>query len=183
MTTASIDRFAILLLSEAKAYLEAAIEASASEKRGAYLHASLLVGFCAFEAHLNAIAELFWTREDLSLLDLSILRERKLSLINGTYELLDDEFQMFRLEDRVQFLFARFSSKPLDKESGYWGEFKSAIRLRNALTHPKTASVVDIGTVERALEAILDLLNALYKGIYGRPYPGHRVGVRSDITL
>jgi hypothetical protein len=179
--TASIDEFARSLFDEAKAHLEAARNAS-SESQIAYLHASLLVGFCALEAHLSSIAEDFHTRPDLTLLDQSILLERKIELIDGQYR-LTNELKMFRLEDRIEYLFAKFSTKPLEKQTSYWGEFKLAIKLRNELTHPKTPPSINVGMVERALKAILELLNATHTGIYGGRYPSYNLALNTTLVL
>ncbi|HKB64392.1 MAG TPA: hypothetical protein VKC61_00965 [Pyrinomonadaceae bacterium] len=181
--TAAIDNFARSLFDQAKAHLEASRNAKSAEPQAAYLHAALLLGFCALEAHLSSIAEDFYTRADLTLLDQSILLERKLELINGEYQLLPNELKMFRLEDRIEYLFAKFSTKPLETHSTYWGEFKLANKLRNKLTHPKTQPTINVSTVERALKAILELLNAAHKGIYGAPYPIYNLGLNTALVL
>jgi len=148
--TASIDNFARLLFDEAKAFLETGRNASAPEVQAAHLHASLLLGFCAFEAHVNSIADDFHTRGDLTLLDQSILREKKIDLVDGEHQ-LTNELKMYRLEDRILYLFAKFSTMPLDRESVYWGEFKMALKLRNELTHPKTPPIVNVNARSKTL--------------------------------
>lgn len=180
--TASIDDFAKLLFNEAKAYLEKARNSSTAEEETAYLHASLLVGFCSFEAHLNSIAENFITRPDLTLLDQSILGEKKIQLNNGEYQ-VTSELQMYRMEDRIEYLFAKFSTMPLDRNAGYWGAYKLATKLRNELTHPKTPPSIDVDATEQALQAILDLLNAMYRGVYGRPHPSYNLGTATTMVL
>lgn len=180
--TASIDDFARLLFDEAKAFLESGRNATIPEVQAAHLHASLLLGFCSFEAHVNSIADDFHTRADLTLLDQSILRERKIDLINGEHQ-LTNELKMYRLEDRVLHLFVKFSTVPLDRESVYWGEFKMALKLRNELTHPKTPPIINVSATERALKAILDMLDAMYKGIYRRPYPNYNLGLKTTLEL
>lgn len=179
---AAIDDFSALLFEEAKAFLEKAKTASSHESRTAFLHASLLVGFCSFEAHLNSIADDFLTRPDLGLLDQAILSEKKIELKGGEY-VLTNQLQMFRIEDRVEYLLKRFSTTPLDKSASYWGEFKSATKLRNELTHPKTPPPVNIDSVERALESILDLLDALYKSIYKRRHPSYNLGTDTQMNF
>lgn len=180
--TASIDDFAKLLFNEAKAYLEAARNAASEESRIAFLHASLLVGFCSFEAHINSIAENFNTRADLNLLDRSILLERKIRLTDGEYE-LTSEMQMFKIEDRIDYLFAKFSTIPLDKSLDYWGAFRRGLTLRNKLSHPKTSPHIDVDVTNEALQAILELLNAMYRGIYGRRHPSYNLGTATTMTL
>jgi hypothetical protein len=91
---------------------------------------------------------------------------------------------MYRLEDRLLFLCTRFSKKtPLDRRAVYWGQFKEALDLRNALTHPKMPTIVSEASVERALTAILQLLDVTFKRIYGKNYPGRRRGLVSSIEI
>lgn len=179
---AAIDDFSALLFEEAKAFLEKAKTATSSEARTAYLHASLLVGFCSFEAHLNSIADDFLTRPELGLLDQSILSEKKVELKGGEYA-LTNQLQMFRMDDRIEYLLKRFSTTPLDKNARYWGEFKAATKLRNELTHPKTPPLINIDSTERALESILDLLDVMYKSIYKRRHPSYNLGMDTQITF
>ena len=180
---AAIDDFAALLFDEAKAFLERAKSASSGEARTAYLHAALLLAFCSLEAHLNSVADDFLTRPNLNLLDRSILSEKEIILDDGEYR-LTDRLKMFRLEDRIEHLVKNFSTTPLDKREIYWGEFKTALRLRNELTHPKTAPpTIDVSSTERALRAILDVLNMLYKNIYRRPHPSYGLGTDTTMAI
>src|SRR5258708_1732479 len=99
-----IDDFASLLLEEAKRFYERANESIDSIAKGAYLHASLMVGFCAFEAHINSVADEVAERDGMSIHDISILREREVKLENGEYTILVDRLKMYRLEDRILYL-------------------------------------------------------------------------------
>lgn len=179
---AAIDEFAALLFEEAKAFLEKAKTTSSPEIKTACLHASLLVGFCSFEAHLNSITDDFLTRTDLGLLDKSILSEKEIELKDGEFQ-LTNRLKMFRLEDRIDFLSNRFSTTSLDKSATYWGEFKLALKLRNELTHPKTPPSIDVEATERALRAIIDLLDTLYRCIYKRGHPSQRLGTDTTMTI
>jgi hypothetical protein len=141
------------------------------------------LGFCALEAHLNAIAEDFLTLPDLTLQERSILSETKVELEHGQFR-LTRQVQIYRLEDRLLFLCHRFSKKaPLDRKAAYWGQFKDALDLRNGLTHPKTPAVVTETSVERALLAILQLLDVTYLRIYGKKYPRRKRGLQSTMEL
>jgi hypothetical protein len=182
MKQASIDTFARLLFDEAKAFFEKGHEASGQVSKNGHFHASLLLGFCSLEAHVNSIAEEFHDRHDVTLLDKAVLLERKIILLNGRHRLTED-LQIFRLEDRIQFLFDKFSRTPLDRESAMWANLKGALKLRNQLTHPKTPPLVSERSAEDALKAILEMLNLLYKGIYGRPYPDYNYGITATLTL
>jgi hypothetical protein len=182
-SVAEIDVFATKLLEEAKAFLEKGRTSPLPHAKEAYLHAALNLGFCALEAHLNAIADDFLTLSDLSPHERSILSEKKVELENGEFR-LTKQMQIYRLEDRLLFLCHRFSKKaPLDRKAAYWAQFKDALDLRNGLTHPKTPTVVTEASVERALLAILQLLDAAYMRIYSKRYPGRQRGLLSTIEL
>ena len=72
-----IDEFAVLLFEQAKGFLEKSKGGITNYQRQAYLHAALLIGISALEAHVNAISDEFLTtREDLTVLERSILDEK-----------------------------------------------------------------------------------------------------------
>jgi hypothetical protein len=181
---ADIDAFARQLWEEAKALLEKARATTVVECKKAYLHAALNLGFCSFEAHINSVASDFLTIEDLTPHERSILSEQRIELENGQFR-VSGSFQMYRLEDRLLFLRHRFSkNKPLDRTAAYWGNFKQALDLRNSLTHPKAPPPkVTEQSVDRALHAILKLLDVTYQRIYNRKYPTRERGLESTVEL
>lgn len=177
-----VDEFSRNLLEEAKRFFEKAKEESDSQGRLAYLHASLVLGFSSLEAHVNSIADDFLVRGDQPLLHKSILSERDFKLEKGRFELTNN-LKMYRLEDRIQFLYRTYSGKPLDRNSTWWAELKSGIDLRNRLVHPKEVQSVSVAAVERALQSIVDALNALYEGVYRAPYPAAKLGLSSRLSF
>ena len=83
-----IDSFARQLLEEAKRFLEKSRDADdESAARNAYLHAALMLAFRCLEAHLNAAADDFVRRGDLSLHDRSVMFEQEVRLENGEFVL------------------------------------------------------------------------------------------------
>jgi len=71
-----------------------------------------------------------------------------------------------------------------ERTAAYWGNFKQALDLRNGLSHPKTPPPkVYEQSVERALQAILQLLDVVYQRIYNEKYPARQVGLDSNIEL
>lgn len=165
-----IDKFASLLLEEAKRFLEIASRSSTPEGEIAHLHAAMLVGLSALEAHVSAMAEDFLTLDNLSAQERAILREREVRLEDGEF-VVTESLKMYRLEDRIQFLHRRFSGKAIDRKTTWWSELGSAIKLRNELTHPKGSTTISKGAVERALQAIIDTLAALFDAVYGEKFP------------
>lgn len=177
-----VDEFSRALIEEAKRFYEKAYHETDIEGKRAFLHASLLLGFCALEAHVNGIAEDFLVRTDLSVLERSILAEEELRLENGEFKLIG-QLKMYRLEDRIAFLYRKFSNRPVNKSSQWWGDLKSGIQLRNKLVHPKESPLLTEANVKNSLEAILECLKVLYKAIYRKPYPVARRGLQSTMKF
>lgn len=178
----NIDSFASILLEEAKRFLERANEASDDEAATAYLNASLVLAFCGLEAHVNAVSDEMAMQKSLSAHEKSILLEKEVRLDNGQYKLKND-LKMHRLEDRILFLFARFTKAPLDKNAPWWAKLKNAQKLRNNISHPKEVITLTSPEVSATIQAIIDFLDALYQAIYGRRLPAAARGLHSKLTF
>ena len=164
---AALDAFASTLLEEAKRFLEKACESTESHSRDAYLHSALLLGFVAFEAHVNAISDDFLSSDDLHPCERGLLAE-----------------QAVELSDRIQFLCRRFSKKPIDRKEPYWSQFIEASRLRNSLTHPKEElPTVSEAAVRRGLTALIELLNVMYLSLYKKGLPAYKRGTESRLSF
>ena len=72
---AALSGFGSDLLEEAKQFLVKAGEAADPNTKKAFLHAALMLGFAAFEAHVNAISEDFLSRGDLDPHERGLLAE------------------------------------------------------------------------------------------------------------
>ena len=177
----SFDEFTRQLLEEAKRFLE---KAKVTEGPGqcAYLHAALTLGVCSLEAHVNSVCDDFLTRSDLSVLDRSILSERNHELIDGEFK-ITDRLKMYRLEDRIEFLFRRFSTTPLDRQSSWWGQLQATFSARNSLSHPKSVFTLTCPMVERILQSVVDALNALYQAVYKKSFPPQARGLDSTLNF
>jgi hypothetical protein len=176
-----IDDFARSLLEESKRYLEKASELHESAAIDACLHAALMLAFCSLEAHINAIGEEFGTRPDFSVHEKGVLLEKEVRLENGEF-VLSNSLKMTRLEDRIQFLHVKFSA-PLDRSKPVWSQLMDALALRNQLTHPKGMISITEAAVSRAIQAIIDTLDGLYRAIYGKAFPAAGRGLQSKLTF
>lgn len=179
-----IDELSTKLLEEAKRFLELADGTDkAPDAIDAYFHAALLLGFSSLEAHVNAVAEELAIRPTLSVLDRSILNEREIRLVDGCFQ-LTDQLKIYRLEDRLRFIFATFSAAGYQPITfTWWAELKNGISLRNQLVHPKAGVKVDSKAVSRSLTAIIDCLDALYEAAYSRPFPPRNRGLHSSLSF
>ena len=179
---AEIDLFANQLLEEAKRFLEKAKDCVDPAGKAANLHAALTLSFCALDAHINAIGEEFSVHADLSAHEKGFLLERDVRLVDGEFK-IQSGLKMARLEDRIEFLHARFSGTPLDRSAAWWGKLSSATQLRNQLTHAKTVPAISESAVRNATKAIIDTLDQLYKAIYKRKFPPTSQGLNSQLSF
>jgi hypothetical protein len=178
----SVDALANRLLDEAKRFNEKAKAEKDSPGKEAYLHASLLLACCSLEAHVNSIADDFLVRQELPILQKAILAEREYRFEDGEF-VLTDILKMWRLTDRMEFLFRRFSGAPLDKQEPWWGHLKAALNLRNDLAHAKQNILVSEIAVEQALKAVVDALDTLYRAVYRKPFPTAKRGLNSKMNF
>ncbi|MDZ4687483.1 MAG: hypothetical protein SH850_20620 [Planctomycetaceae bacterium] len=179
---AEIDEFAMSLLEESKRFLEKARECPDAPGEVAYLHAALMLAFCSLEAHTNAIAADFALDNSLSVHEKALLLEKDVRLEDGEFK-IHPSLKVMRLEDRIQFLHLRFSGQPLNRSETWWSELRSAIVLRNQLTHPKEAGEIARGNVERAVTAIIDTLNAVFLAVYRKGFPSASRGLSSRLDF
>src|SRR5689334_6212928 len=104
----TVDEFAATLLEEAKRFLERAKDAQGDTAEAPNLHAALLLSLCSLEAYVNASADGFSTRTDLSVHEKGILLERDVQLVDGSFQ-VTNKLRISRLEDRIELLHQKFS--------------------------------------------------------------------------
>lgn len=177
-----IDQFAQSLLEESKRFLEKAKDGGDPGGINAHLHAALMLAFSSLEAHVNSIGDDFVARPEMTVHDRAILMEREVRLDKGEFK-LTQTLKMVRLEDRIEFLHVRLSGKTIDRTQSWWSRLTDATKLRNQLTHPKEMIVIKEEAVERAVQAIVDTIDALYQAIYSLPFPAAARGVQSTLTF
>jgi hypothetical protein len=177
-----IDLFANRLLEEAKRFLEKALDNSDPTAQAAYLHAALMLSFCALEAHVNALADEFSIAAGLSAHEKGILLEREVKLEDGQFQ-LKTSLRIARLDDRIEFLHARFSGTPVDHTEIWWRSLSTATDLRNKLTHAKDVPQIEPAAVKNAVQAVVETLDALYQALYNRKFPTASLGTQSQLTF
>ena len=177
-----IDILSRSFLEQAKRFLELATEHEGKEGEFPYCIAALLSGFSAVEAHVNAIAEELSERKGCGILEKSILLEKEFKLSSGKYA-LTKSLKMYRMDDRITFIVKNFSSAAFPPKENWWSEFTDGTKLRNDLVHPKEAVTVDIPKVRRALLAILELLEYLYRAVFTKGHPSYNRGLHSNLTF
>ena len=96
--------------------------------------------------------------------------------------MLNEQLKIYRLEDRIQFLYRKYKGKEIDKSQVWWQQLKAGMYLRNQLTHPKVPPVITIKKTKQALEAIISTIDVLFKVIYKSEFPIARKGLISSMV-
>lgn len=177
------DEFSGRLLEEAKRFLEKSKEEKAGEGRDAYLHASLVLGFGALEAYVNGIADELLVDTAVPIMDRAILSEREVVLMDGEFRVLPDRLKIYRLEDRIQFLYRRYSKRPVDKNAEWWNELVGGMHLRNELAHPKGIPSISPKKMDLIMKSIIKAIDVLFRAVYRAGLPVAGKGIDSSMTF
>ncbi|WFE75749.1 hypothetical protein [Roseinatronobacter sp. S2] len=164
------------LLTSAKKFLtEAKVNDLKAEKQR-LLRSALTHVFFFLEAQLNYLASHFAKSADFSVVERSLLTERDIALVKGRF-VLTDKTKFYRMEDRIEFLLARFSADLEASKSTWFSDLTSSIKVRNRLVHPKEAHSISEAEVEKALLAVLACLSEMYIAIFGKKFPPAALGL------
>lgn len=173
------DFYGEMLFEEAKYYLEIAkSEEENTKEETAALHASLLLAMSALEAYINAVAEELVENFELNVFEKSLLSEKNIELNKGKVN-LGRNLKMYRLIDRIAFIYSKYSLKEISETDAWYVEIKQTIDLRNSLVHPKNIVVLKYSQVEKALWSILNVVNEIFIAVYKRRVPIYSYGVQA----
>src|SRR5262249_32612824 len=114
----------------------------------------------------------FAKAESLTPHEIAFLNDKNLyfSPDKGT---LVEKTEFHRLEDKLKLLIRKFSPN-FDFKSASWSRFMEFKDFRDSLVHPRQiddeTSVKDYqGRLHRGLTGIIDIMNCLSKGVFGKP--------------
>lgn len=172
----SFESYSNELLTTSKQFLEDAKASAQDIEKQRMLRAALTHNFFFLEAQLNYLASHFADSPEFSIVERSLLTERDIAIEKGVF-VLTDKPRFFRLEERIEFLLARFSSNLTTAKGTWFSDLKVSIKVRNRLVHPKEAHTVRVEEVEKAILAALDCISAMYKAIFGKKFPPHALGL------
>lgn len=164
------------LLQSAKRFLEEAKAEEGNVDEQRLLRSALTHSFFFLEAQLNYLAAHFATSSEFSVVEQSLLSERDLALEKGRF-VLTNKTKFYRLEDRIEFLLARFTTDLERSKSTWFSDLKASIKVRNRLVHPKEAHSISEKEVQQAILAVLGCLSAMYSAIFGKPFPPASLGL------
>jgi hypothetical protein len=177
----NFDDFCIILLEESKRFFEKYKEEQSKEGKRAYSHASLLLSICALEAFVNSISEGLALASRLNIIEKSLLTEKEVKLENGQFG-LTKQLKMYRLTDRIEFLYRKFKAKEIPDKQKWWTILKSGIELRNKLVHPKDMVEISEQQLKNTLEGVIKCIDVLFRAIYKKPFRRFSRGLSSTFN-
>lgn len=167
------------LFEEAKYFLEKAKqEEEQSDKQTAFLHSCLLLGMSSLEAYVNSIAEELCMSFVLDEYEKSVLSEKEIKIKKGKI-VVDKNLKMFRLMDRIEFIYCKYSHKDITEDDKWNVNIKQTIDMRNNLVHPKQMINLTYVQTERALDSILITVNVLFNAVYKKNVPIFNYGLQA----
>lgn len=166
----------------AKALLARAVAAEPVEMKRSFAEAAVSSAFSCLEGMLSNVFEHFANNNaDFNIFEQSIMNEKAVKISKGKPILAEQRFQS--VEDRLQYLFWKFSGVPFDTTKVWWHGFAEAVRLRNSIMHPKEASAIDVAQAERALEAVLLAIDDLLSTVFNSKWPKANKGLMPSFTI
>lgn len=166
--------FAKSLLHHAKSSADLDIKRSCSEM-------AVTAAFSCLEGMLTHIFEHFIESKNFDIFEKSIMQEKSVKLVRGKPSLGEQRFQS--IDDRLQFLFWKFSGDEFDKSKFWWPDFANAVTVRNGIMHPKGKSEITVEDAERAILAIIAALDQLMLTVFGEKWPKANKGIVPSYSL
>lgn len=144
----------------------------AEEKsRKRYYRAAIFYSVSAVEAFVNYVGETLSQGGKFPPYEIAFLIDKRFDIVEGTFYIVDTP-KYNRLEDKLRFLLNKFVGG-YDFSNKGWADFMEFKRFRDTLVHPHDSA--DSYTAEeyesklqRGINASLDLINLLCKGIFGK---------------
>lgn len=178
------DSFASQLLEESKALLDKS-RATEAFSQATYLHSSLLLAISALEACINSISDELLVgpyQNKYTVHEQGLLLERDVRFDKGSF-VLSKNLKIFRITDRVEFLYCKFTGHKLSGTDFWYTNLKQSIDLRNKLVHPKENVRVTDKQVQSAVLSVIDAINELYKAVYKQTFPSYSRGITPKLSL
>ncbi|UNK37737.1 hypothetical protein MNR02_14905 [Shinella sp. H4-D48] len=170
------------LMEAAKGFREKAIAADGVDLKQAYLRAALLHAFSFLEAHLNYMAEHFENSQMFTLHERGILLEKDMSFDNGGFS-ISTKSKFSRLTDRIELLLFKCSADMVQAKGNWFSKLKDALKVRNALVHPREAHTLSEAQVTEAMTAILDGVDTLYRAVFKKALPYSKKGIEGGLLI
>lgn len=164
-----------------KALLERSKNSTDPSAESSFAEMSLTAAFSCLEGMLTHIFEHFLESRNFDIFEQSIMNEKSVKLRKGRPCLSEQKFHS--IDDRLMFLFWKFSGEEFDKSKSWWSQFAEAVRVRNSIMHPKESTNITSADAERALSAIVDALDDLMLTVFKKRWPKAKKGLVPSYTI
>lgn len=161
-------------LYDANYFFEKAIESKENEELAKrYFRASIFSSFGAIEAYINFIGISFELSKGLQPYEVSLLTDKRFEFNGKEFE-LTNKLEFRKLEDKLRFIIHKFIPSFNYQTEQCWESFKRYKKLRDELMHPRINedehSLTEYEeSVKRGFSGIIDLMNKISKGVFGKP--------------
>ena len=166
----------------AKALLARATVATLEEDWRSLAEGAVAFSFASLEGVLSEIFEHFTSnRVESDIFEQAIMNESAVKLQRGRPVLGRQQFQS--IDDRLQYLFWKFSGSEFDTQSIWWPSFAQAVQLRNNIMHPKGPCSLELADAEQAVRAVLNAIDALMQVVFKKPWPKASKGLIPSTSI
>ena len=153
--------------------LEAATDAGAMP----YLIGSILTSWMSLESFVNNMMQDFTTLPErtFSVHERGFLEEKQVQFIRKGDEAgkfsMGNAPEYKRIEDKILFLVAKFGGGKVDKGGQLWQKFDSVKKKRNALSHYRRDSDIELTSQDsqEAMDLAKELIEFLSKKVWKKP--------------
>lgn len=159
-----------------KALLQRAKKERNPELQKNFSELAVVSAFSSLEGMLSYVFEHFSGSQNFDVFEKSIIQEKGIRLQKGVPTLVDRRFHS--IEDRIQFLFWRFSGAPFDNTKKWWPEFLNSVSIRNEIMHPKKEFEMSIDDAERAVSSVLQVIDDLMVTVFKKNWPRANKGLQ-----
>lgn len=143
--------------------------------------ASITHAFFFLEAEINYIGAHFKDHPDFDLSERSLLSEKEIRIDKGVFYLSNAD-KFFRLEDKIEFLLARFSGNLTKNKGSWYADLRLSIQLRNSIVHPKDVRLIGEDDCTRCILSVLGCISALYRAVFNKDFPLIKLGLNLGPT-
>ena len=158
-----------------KSLLYRAKNATNLEHQKSFAEMAVAAAFSCLEGVLTHVFDHFTKRNEFDIFEHSIMQEKSVKLLHGKPSLGEQRFHS--IEDRVQFLFWRFTGQEFDKNKTWWPDFANAVSVRDSSMHPKKKAEITPQDAERAMLAIVAPLDDLMRTVFKKRWPKASKGI------
>lgn len=138
-----------------------------------YYRVSVFCAMSAIEAFVNYVGDAFAQSGSLEPFEIALLTDRQFALKGGKFDVLD-KMEYHRLEDKLRFLFCKFTPNFEFEKIPSWSRLIEFKRFRDSLTHPRQdedeTKLEEYKTkTVKGISSVIEIMNHLCKGVFNKP--------------